>query len=71
MKVKYILELYDNDGELISSDKYKTYREIAQITNEEYHNCRAIHMIGNGTSKKKFLHPTLLKLQMKMKIIDL
>jgi hypothetical protein len=70
MKSKYIIEIREND-ELIFSTQCKTYREMALLTNEDYHNIRAIHMIGNGTSKRKYLHPTLQKLLKKIKIIDL
>ena len=71
MRTKYIVEFYDENGELEKTHECKTYREMAQITDIEYHNIRTLHMIGNGTLTKKFMHPTLTKLQKKIKIIDI
>ena len=71
MKNKYILELYNEKDELESSEICKTYREISIKTNEAYHDCRAIHLMGNGSMKKKFIHPTLKKLQQRMIIKDI
>jgi hypothetical protein len=71
MKVKFILELYDTNDMLISSTECKSYREIVKLSKEEYHDCRAIHLLGNGTMKpKKYLHPNLKRLTQRMKILD-
>jgi hypothetical protein len=59
MKDKYIVELYDDEGKLQSSSIYKSYKQISKDLGEAYHDCRAIHLIGNGSMKKKFVHPTL------------
>ena len=71
MKVKYILETYDENHNLITSEQHKTYIDIALATGEDYHNCRLIHLIGNGSIKRKFLHPVLKRLQKRIKIIDI
>ena len=71
MKIKYILETYDENNELLTAEKYKTYIDIAKATGEPYSDCRMIHLINNGTFKPKFLHPALKKLQKRIKIIDI
>ena len=69
MKDKFILELYNGDI-LISSEKMKSYRQIEEKTGIAYHNCRTINLICTGKITKKFVHPTLMHLMKKVKIID-
>ena len=70
MKDKFIVEYCEENGS-ISVNVYKTYREIVMATGEEYMDVRKIHLMCNGTIIKKFLHPRLKKLELKMKINDI
>lgn len=70
MKDKFILEIYDDDENLLSSEKMKSYRDIQEKTGIEYHNCRTINYICSGKMVKKFTHPTLNSLMKRIKIYD-
>jgi hypothetical protein len=71
MKDKFILEIYDDENNLITSTVYKSYRQIAAKTGLAYHNCRTIHSICTGETEPKYLHKTLKKLMKRIKIKDL
>lgn len=70
MKLKFILEIYDNEGKLLSSEKVPSYRAIEKKTGIQYHNCRSINHICTGKLKKKFTHSTLDSLLKRVKIFD-
>ena len=59
MKDKFILEIYDDEDNLITSTVYKSYKDICEKTNIEYHNCRTIHSICMGDVQPKYVHKTL------------
>ena len=71
MRDRFIVNMYDENEELKSSIVCKSYRQIAKETGEEYHVCRNIHLIGNGTIVKKFVHPMMKKLQKRLQILDI
>ena len=70
MKEKFILEIYNENDELQSTTKCKSYVAIGTLTNIDYHNCRKIHLICIGKNKPKFLHPVLKELIKRVKILD-
>ena len=71
MKDKFILGIYDDEQNLITSNVYKSYRAIGLKTGIDYHNCRTIHSICMGDVKPKYLHKTLKLLMKRVKIKDL
>lgn len=71
MRDKFILEIYDDDGELVTSNVYKSFRQIQNKTGIEYHNCRTIYSICSNDVQPKFLHKTLQKLLKRVKIKDI
>ena len=71
MKDKFILEIYDDENNLITSNVYKSYRAIGLKTGIDYHNCRTIHSICIGDVTPKYLHKTLKRLMKRVKIKDL
>jgi hypothetical protein len=68
MKDKFILEIYDDENNLITTTVYKSYRAIGLKTGIDYHNCRTIHSICMGDVKPKYLHKTLKRLLKRVKI---
>jgi hypothetical protein len=71
MKNKFILEIYDDENNLITTTVYKSYRAIGLKTGIAYHNCRTIHSICMGDVKLKYLHKTLKRLLKRVKIKDI
>jgi hypothetical protein len=71
MKDKFIVVYRKENDVAVSHNIYKSYREIVLATGEDYSDVRTIHMMGNGTMIKKFLHTRLKKLKNRMEIIDI
>ena len=71
MKDKFIVVYRKHNEADMSTNIYKSYREIAKETGEEYSDIRTIHMMGNGSMIKKFLHSRLKKLQGRMQVLDI
>ena len=71
MKDKFVVEYRKENGVAMSYHMCKSYRDIAKVTGESYTDIRAIHMMGNGTMIKKFLHTNLRKLKGRMQILDI
>jgi hypothetical protein len=71
MKDKFVVEYRKENDVVYSHYICKSYREIVKVTGESYTDIRAIHMMGNGTMTKKFLHTKLRKLKGKMRILDI
>ena len=65
---KFKLILTKEDG-TTSEKNYKSYREIANALQLEYHQIRELHLLS--THPKKFLHSTLKTLSSKYKIISI
>jgi len=71
MKDKFLLELYDDEGIIISTSVFKSYRAIALKTGIDYHNVRTIHQINIKEIDPIYLHKTLKRLTKKVKILDM
>jgi len=71
MKDKFVVEHRKENGVAMSYYTCKSYRDIVKVTGESYTDVRAIHMMGNGTMTKKFLHANLRKLKGRMLILDI
>ena len=71
MRDKFILETYNDDGELIDTKKYKTYKEIAEDICCNYSCARCIHNIcENRFTYKKRPHREVAHFLSKYKIRD-
>ena len=70
MRDKFILETYNEDGEMIDSQIYKTYKQIAFDINTSYANVRTINHITENILAKKFTHRQLTELLKRYKIRD-
>ena len=70
MRDKFILETYDN-GELIDTQVYKTYKQIAHDINTSYMCTRTINHITEGRQTKKFTHKELTEMLKRYKIRDI
>ena len=64
---KFKLIITKQDGETQEKD-FKSYKEIANALNIEYHQVRELHLLS--TNPKKFLHSGLKILSSKFKIIS-
>jgi hypothetical protein len=65
-KLKLIIT---KDDGTTTEKNYKSYREIANALNLEYHQVRELHLLS--THPKKFLHNGLKTLASKYKIISI
>lgn len=71
MRDKYILEIYDDENNLVTSTIYKSFREIGKKTGIEYHNCRTIYSMSMDDVSPKYLHKTLKRLYKRVRIKDI
>ena len=69
---KFLVIVYDkNTGEQIGDVKaFKSYKDIANAYNLEYHQVRELHLHQSEKHKKKFLHSTLQALGKQIKIMN-
>ena len=71
MRDKFILETYNEDGEMIDSQIYKTYKQISYDINTSYANVKTINRITENILTKKFTHRQLTELLKRYKIRDI
>jgi hypothetical protein len=71
MKDKFVVEIYDENEELLTSTVYKSFKQISAETEIDYHNCRTIYSHTIGETTPKYVHRTLKKLLKTVKIKDI
>ena len=59
MKDKFILETIDEEGNVITSENYKSYSDISKKIGCNYMCVRTINRITEGLIEKKFPHREL------------
>ena len=67
---KFIVTVYDDSEQVVSEQRFKSYREIAEKYNIEYHQALSIHKYHEG-KQFKFMHATLADLVKKLKIVSI
>ena len=60
----------DEQGNEKYRKESKTYKDLSQQLNIDYHLVRDIHLIRQGQKAKKFLHKDLSTLLKKIKILN-
>ena len=67
---KFVVKVFNNDGELQYETEYNSYMDIANDFNIEYHHVRHLNLIHRGEYTRK-IRGILLKLSKRMQIEDL
>jgi hypothetical protein len=68
MIYKFVVQQYNDNGDLIKEKDMKTLKEISGMLNIEYHQARQLYLLCKGITKKP--HPFLKELSKTIKIID-
>lgn len=68
---KFTVVWLNENGEELRKKEFKSFREIENELNLDYHVIRELNKISDGVVTKKFLHPTLNILSKKIKIYSI
>ena len=71
MENKFVVVFLDEQGNEKSRKEFKTYKDISQQLNINYHLVRDIHLIGQGQKTKKFYHKDLTTSLKKIQILSI
>lgn len=67
-KVK--LQILNDDGSVKTEKLYKSFKDLANDINIEYHIIRQINAVSEGKVIKKFTHPNMSILLKKFKVVN-
>ena len=71
MRDKFIVEIYDNNNNLITSQHFTSYKAIAQEYDIQYSEARKLNALCESRTTCKYLHPSLKRLINRIKIYDI
>lgn len=68
---KFNVQWLKQDGSVDKQQEFKSFKEIQNALQLDYHVIRELHKITDGKIEKKFTHDHLTKLSKKLKILSI